>query len=283
MKPPPFDYLRPANLGEAVAQCARYGADAKILAGGQSLVPLLNFRLLRPNVLIDVNRLSELDYIRADEDGVRIGALTRHYTLETSAIIAERFPVVTAAMPQVAHLAIRNRGTIGGSLAHADPAAELPMLAVLLDAEIVTSSGTHTAQGFFQAPLTTALAEGELVTEVFFPALPPRTGWAFEEASRRHGDFALAAVAATVTRSGDAIGATRIAAAGVGETPLRLAAVEQMLVGQRLTPELARATAQQAADCVEPFGDLHASPDYRRRLAMVLTERALTLAWSRAE
>jgi len=282
MKPAAFDYLRPISLEDAVAQCAQYGGDAKILAGGQSLVPLLNFRLLRPSVLIDINRVHELDYIRQEEGGLRVGALTRHHTLETAPLVAERFPLIAAAMAHVAHLAVRNRGSIGGSLSHADPAAELPMLAVLLDAEIRTGWGKHIAQGFFRAPLTTALAEGELLTEIFFPVLAPGTGWGFEEFARRHGDFALAAVAATLKRSGDTIGETRLAAAGVGEIPLRLSTVEAMLVGNPLTPELARRAGQQASECVQPFSDLHASADYRRHLVAALTERALAAAWSRA-
>jgi CO/xanthine dehydrogenase FAD-binding subunit len=283
MKPPPFEYLRPASVAEAVARCAEHGGDAKILAGGQSLVPLLNFRMLRPRVLIDINRLADLDHVEEQQGGLRIGALTRHRTLETAPVVRRHFPVLAAAMAHVAHLAIRSRGTIGGSLSHADPAAELPMIALLLDAEIRTSSGRHAARQFFGGPLTTALAEDELVTEIVLPALPPRTGWGFEEFARRHGDFALAAVAATLTAAEDGtIAAVRLAAAGVGETPLRLAAAEALLPGQRFTPELAAAAAQEASAAVRPFDDLHASADYRRHLAGVLTERALRAAWARA-
>jgi CO/xanthine dehydrogenase FAD-binding subunit len=282
MKPAAFDYLRPASADEAVAQLAEYGGDAKILAGGQSLVPLLNFRMLRPSVLIDINRLTELDYIREDGAGLRIGALTRHHTLEMSPLVRQRFPVLGEAMAHVAHLAIRNRGTIGGSLSHADPAAELPMIAVLLDAEIRTGSRSHPAQRFFLGPLTTALNEDELITEIVWPALPPRTGWGFEELARRHGDFAIAAVAATLTASGGKIAEARLAAMGVGETPLRLSTVEASLLGQSFTPGLATAAAEQAPGCVQPFGDLHASADYRRHLVGILTERALVAAWSRA-
>lgn len=282
MKPAAFDYLRPASTGEAVAYLAEHGGDAKILAGGQSLVPLLNFRMLRPSVLIDINRLTELDHVREDGAGLRIGALTRHHTLERSPLVRERFPVLGEAMAHVAHLAIRNRGTIGGSLSHADPAAELPMIAVLLDAEIRTSSRSHSADRFFQGPLTTALSEDELMTEIILPALPPRTGWGFEEFARRHGDFAIAAVAATLTASGGKIVEARLAAIGVGETPLRLSAVEVSLVGQGFTPALAAAAGEQARESVQPFDDLHASADYRRHLVAVLTERAVVAAWSRA-
>ncbi len=282
MKPAAFDYLRPASVGEAVAHLAEHGGDAKILAGGQSLVPLLNFRMLRPSVLIDINRLTELDYVREDGAGLRIGSLTRHHTLERSPLVRERFPVLAEAMAHVAHLAIRNRGTIGGTLSHADPAAELPMIAVLLDAEIRTNSRSHSADRFFQGPLTTALNEDELMTEIALPALPPRTGWGFEEFARRHGDFAIAAVAATLTASGEKIVEARLAAMGIGETPLRLSAVEASLVGQGFTPALAAAAGEQARASVQPFDDLHASADYRRHLVAVLTERAVAAAWSRA-
>jgi carbon-monoxide dehydrogenase medium subunit len=282
MKPGGFDYLCPASTDEALAQLAQHGGDAKILAGGQSLVPLLNFRMLRPAVLIDINRLAELDYVREHGEGLRIGALTRHHTLEMSPLVEQRFPVLGAAMAHVAHLAIRNRGTIGGSLSHADPAAELPMLAVLLDAELRTNSGSHAAQGFFLGPLTTALRDDELVTEIVFPALAPRTGWAFEEFARRHGDFAIAAVAAVLRASDGEIAEARLAAIGVGETPLRLSAVEAGLSGQRFTPELAAAAAEQARRYVQPLNDLHASADYRRHLVAALTKRALAAAWSRA-
>ncbi len=286
MKPAVFDYHRPASVGDAIALLARHGSEAKLLAGGQSLVPLLNFRVLRPAVLIDINRLGELDFVVDQAGGLRIGALTRHHTLETSARVGERFPVLGAAMAHVAHLAIRNRGTIGGSLAHADPAAELPMLAVLLDAEIrtcaVAGARRHAATDFFRGPLTTALAEDELVSEIVFPPLPPRTGWGFAEFALRDGDFAVAAVAATVTLMDGKIGEARLAAMGVGETPLRLRAVEAALVGQRFAPDLAEAAALQARAAVQPGGDLRASADYRRHLVGTLTEQALTAAGGRA-
>jgi carbon-monoxide dehydrogenase medium subunit len=245
-------------------------------------MPLLNFRVLRPSVLIDINRIAELDHIRENDGGLRVGTLTRHYTLEASPLVARCFPVLTEAMTHVAHLAIRNRGTIGGSLSHGDPAAELPLIAVLLDAEIRTSRGSHAATDFFLAPLTTALAEDELVTEIVLPALPPGTGWGFEEFALRHGDFGFAAVAATVTAAGGTIAAARLAVGGVGEVPLRLGAVERMLAGQPFTGALAAEAAQQARATVEPASDLRASADYRRHLVAALTERALTAAWQRA-
>lgn len=246
-------------------------------------MPLLNFRIARPSILIDINRLAELDFIAEHDGGLRIGALTRHHTLETSPMVRERFPLLGAAVKHVAHLAIRNRGTIGGSLSHGDPAAELPMLALLLDANIRTSAGSHTADGFFLGPLTTALADDELVTEIVLPPLSPRTGWGFEEFSLRAGDFAFAAVAATMTARDGRIAEARLAVMGVGETPLRLGAVEAMLVGQAFSQTLLAATAQQVRASIDPPSDLRASADYRRHLVAALTERALTSAWARAQ
>ncbi|MGE5268345.1 MAG: FAD binding domain-containing protein [Thiohalocapsa sp.] len=287
MKPPPFDYRRPATLAEAAALLGEHGADAKLLAGGQSLMPLLNFRLLRPALLIDINRLCELDFIRDDGSRLRIGALTRHHALETSPLVAARFPVLAAAMTHVAHLAVRNRGTIGGSLAHADPAAELPMLAMLLDAEIRTTSAAggrmHAARDFFGGPLTTVLTDDEIVTEITLPALPPRTGWGFAEVALRHGDFAIAAVGAVLTVADGKIAQIRVAATGVGETPLRLAAVETLLVGRRVDAGAIEEAASRAGAAVTPPSDLHASADYRRHLVGVLTERVLAEAHRRAD
>ena len=283
MKPAAFDYLRPESVGEAVAQLAEHGGDGKVLAGGQSLVPLLNFRVVRPSVLIDINRLAALDFVEEHAGGLRVGALTRHHTLETSPLVRDHFPILAAATRHVAHLAIRNRGTIGGSLSHADPAAELPMMALLLDAEIKTSVGRHEAADFFLGPLMTALAEHELVTEIAFPALPPKTGWGFEEFSLRHGDFAFAAVAAMLTAADGKIGEARLAAMGVGDTPLRLREAEGGLVGQAFTPKLAAEAARLARSAIDPPNDLRASADYRRHLVARLTERVLSAAWARAQ
>jgi CO/xanthine dehydrogenase FAD-binding subunit/aerobic-type carbon monoxide dehydrogenase small subunit (CoxS/CutS family) len=286
MKPPPFDYVAPASLDEAVAALAAAGGEAKALAGGQSLVPMLNFRLLRPALLVDLNRIPGLSCIAECGDGLRVGAMTRHRMIETSPLVAARFPVLAAAMRHVAHLAIRNRGTIGGSLAHADPAAELPLLTLLLDAGIETVSprGTRVipAAEFFQGALTTALAEDELVTRIDFPALPPGTGWGFVEMARRHGDFALAAVAATLSLADGRCREARIALLGAGDTPRRAAVAEALLLGE-LPSEAAIAAAANAARAeAEPSSDLHASADYRRHLIEALTRRALTQAQLRA-
>src|SRR5580692_304993 len=197
MKPPAFDYVAADSIAMAVEALAQAGDDAKIIAGGQSLVPMLNFRMLRPSILVDINRIAGLDAIEEAGGAIRVGALTRHYQLETSSLVARHLPVLSCAMTHVAHLAIRNRGTIGGSLSHADPAAELPMLTLLLDAElyIAAPAGKRTvaARDFFLDALTVDLGTAEILTEIVLPKLPPRTGWGFEEVARRHGDFAIAA------------------------------------------------------------------------------------------
>jgi len=286
MKPPPFEYRIAESVEAAVAALAAAGGDAKVLAGGQSLVPMLNFRLLRPSVLVDINRIPGLSYIRDTGGEIRVGALTRHHQLETSPVIAEHLPVLRAAMTHVAHLAIRNRGTIGGSLTHADPAAELPMMALLLDATIhVTSPKGRrriAARNFFLGALSVALEADELVTEIVFPKLPPHTGWGFEEVSQRHGDFALAAVAATLTVSDGQIAQARIAIAGADEKAVRAGEAESLLQGKALEPTLLDAAAEAARACVTPNTDLHASADYRRHLVGVLAAKALTAAWERA-
>jgi CO/xanthine dehydrogenase FAD-binding subunit len=287
MKPPVFDYIAATSIGMAVAALAEAGGEAKVLAGGQSLMPMLNFRLLRPSILIDINRIPGLDFIEETPDSIRIGALTRHFQLETSPLVARHFPVLSCAMTHVAHLAIRNRGTIGGSLSHADPAAELPMLALLLNAElrIVSASGTRAvaARDFFLDTMTVALDGAELLIEIVLPTLPPHTGWGFEEVARRHGDFALAAVATTLTLSGDRIAEARIALTGVGPTALRATEAETLLVGQRLDDNLTLRAVAAVREAISPETDLHASSDYRRHLAGVLTVRALGAAWRRAK
>jgi CO/xanthine dehydrogenase FAD-binding subunit len=286
VKPPPFEYRVADSVEAAVAALAEAGGEAKVLAGGQSLVPMLNFRLLRPAILIDINRIPGLAYIEEDEGAIRVGALTRHRQLETSPVIAAHLPVLTAAMTHVAHLAIRNRGTIGGSLTHADPAAELPMMALLLDAMIgvATPKGRRTAAAldFFLGALSVALEADELVIEVVFPKLPLGTGWAFEEVSRRHGDFALAAVGVVLAVADGKIAQARIAIAGADERAVRAGEAEALLKGRALEPNLLDAACEAARACVTPNTDLHASADYRRHLVGVLTAKALAAAWDRA-
>jgi CO/xanthine dehydrogenase FAD-binding subunit len=287
MKPPSFDYVLADTVEDALSALASLGPDAKILAGGQSLVPMLNFRLLRPTTLVDINRIAGLSFVSDEAQAVRIGALTRHHQLETSPVIAAHLPVIAEAMKHVAHLAIRNRGTIGGSLSHADPAAELPMMAVLLDAKLTIASAagkrTVPAREFFVDALTTDLRDGELLTEIEIPKLVPQSGWGFEEVSRRGGDFALAAAAAILTLRAGTIAEARIAVMGVGKTPLRMSEAEAMLAGQTVSPDLLDKAAEAVRAAVEPETDLHASADYRRHLIGVLTQRTLADAWRRVD
>ncbi|MDH3233571.1 MAG: xanthine dehydrogenase family protein subunit M [Alphaproteobacteria bacterium] len=286
MKPPAFEYVAAGSVEEAVSLLAQHDGEAKVIAGGQSLVPMLNFRLLAPAVLVDLNRIPGLDGVTEHDGGLRIGALTRHRTLETSDVIKARFPVLNAAMQFVAHLAIRNRGTIGGSLCHADPAAELPTMAVLLDAEIEAAGPDGerviAARDFFESALATTLEEDEIVTGVRLPALPAQAGWAFEEFARRSGDFGIAGVGATIALQDDIVAEARVALLGVGQTPLRASAAEKALQGQRHDAELIAAAAEAAREAAEPEDDLHGSADYRRHLVGVLTRRALEAAWRRA-
>jgi CO/xanthine dehydrogenase FAD-binding subunit len=286
MKPAAFDYVIADSVDMAIESLASARGGAKIIAGGQSLVPMLNFRLLRPSILIDVNRIPGLAYINETESDIRVGALTRHYELETSRIIADHLPVLSCAMTHVAHLAIRNRGTVGGSLSHADPAAELPMMAMLLDGNLQIASATGrrsvAARDFFLGPLTVDLTDDSIVTEIVLPKLPQGTGWGFEEMARRRGDFAIAAVAATLTLSGGLIAQARIAVTGVGPTSLRAIEAETLLNDRVLDPGLIGDVTDAVRRAIEPETDLHASSDYRRHLAGVLAGRAVEAAWRRA-
>jgi len=287
VKPPAFEYVGASSVEEAVALLAEHEGDAKVIAGGQSLVPMLNFRLLAPAVLVDVNRIPGLAGVEEREGGLRIGALTRHHTLETSDLVKARFPVLHEAMKYVAHLAIRNRGTIGGSLSHADPAAELPTMALLLDAEIEArgpnGARTIAAREFFESALATTLEEDEIVTEIRLPALPERTGWAFEEFARRSGDFGIAGVGVTLSLDGGKVAEARIALLGVGQTPLRADVAEGLLNRKERDDDLVAAAAEAVREAAEPEDDLHGSADYRRHLVGVLARRAIAAAWDRAE
>jgi len=287
MKPAPFRYARAGSLAEATALLAAEPGEAKLLAGGQSLVPLLNMRLARPAVLVDLNGVRELRGITPSPDGgLRIGALTRHTELATSAAVRERAPLLAEAARHVGHAAIRNRGTLGGSVAHADPAAELPAALVALDARLrVTGprgARVIAAALFFRGLLATALETDEILTEVLVPTAEP--GWGFVEIARRPGDFALAGVAAILRVAPGAPSRceqVRLVGFGVGDRPLRLTGAERLLTGSALEPEsAARAGAAAGADC-DPPGDVHGSAEYRRHLATVLTERALLQALPR--
>ncbi|MBI2462263.1 MAG: xanthine dehydrogenase family protein subunit M [Candidatus Rokubacteria bacterium] len=283
MKPPPFEYHAPPSLEEALTLLREHGDEAKALAGGQSLVPLLNFRLARPRHLIDLNRIPSLDYIREDDGALAVGAMTRQRAVERSPLVRERCPLLAEAMPLVGHFQIRNRGTVGGSLAHADPAAELPAVVTALRGALVArrpgGQRVIPAERFFVAYLTTALEPDELLVEARFPAPPPRSGSAFLEVSRRHGDFALVGVAAVVTLDeGGVLTHAALALTGVGPTPVLAEEAARVLVGDRPTPQAFEAAARKVSEGLRPDADLHASAEYRRHVAGVLARRALARA-----
>ncbi len=289
MKPARFEYAAPDTLGEAVSLLQQHAdEDVKILAGGQSLVPLLNMRMARPDLLVDLNRIEDLQYIREDGDWLAIGAMTRKRAVEESDLVRRRQPVLVAATQLVAHPQIRNRGTVGGSMAHADPAAEYPALALALGVELraVGPGGERTiaAQDFFQSYLTTALEPVEVLTEVRVPVLPAGTGWSFVEVARRHGDFALGGAVATLRLdAGGGISEARLVLFAVGPTAIRLTQVEEILTGERPAEPLFEEAARRASQEIdEPLSDVHATAEYRRNLAGVLTGRALREAAERA-
>ncbi|MGE3597503.1 MAG: xanthine dehydrogenase family protein subunit M [Dehalococcoidia bacterium] len=287
MKPPKFDYHRPTTLAEALELLERYGEDGKVLAGGQSLMPLLSMRLSRPAAIIDINALDELAYLRRVNGRVEIGALTRQRLLETDPAVGQALPVLREVVQYIGHVPIRNRGTVGGSLAHADPAAELPAVMAALDATFVAAGrgGTRklAAAEFFAGYFTTALAPTEILTAIEVPVLPRTAGYAFTELARRHGDFAIVAALALVEL--DAAGrfaAVRLSVAGAGSTPVRLRAVEARLTAAEPSAEAIRAAAETAAENLDPVSDIHASADYRREMVRVLTRRSLLRAVERA-
>ncbi len=287
MKPSAFDYHAPSTIDEALNLASQLGQDAKFIAGGQSLVPMMNFRLVHLSHLIDLNGIAALAYIHVEGGELCIGAMTRHRQAELSPIVREGWPLISECMPFVAHVQIRNRGTLGGSLSHADPAAELPAVMTALEANFVLRSKhatrTLAAKDFFVGTLTTATKPGELLTEVRVPALPPSTGWAFDELSRRRGDFALVGAAALVHLAPDGrIEWARLAFTGVGERPTRAHQTEQILRGQTPSEEVVRAAAAQSSIDLSPECDLHASADYRRDVAEVIARRALLKAIERS-
>ncbi|ADU51593.1 molybdopterin dehydrogenase FAD-binding protein [Thermaerobacter marianensis DSM 12885] len=287
MKPPRFAYHDPRTVEEAVDLLARYGGEAKVLAGGQSLIPLLNFRLARPAALVDVNRIPGLDTLVVEGGRLRVGALVRHRQAERAEAVRRHCPLLAEALGWVGHPAIRHRGTVCGSLAHADPAAELPAVWVTLDGAVRARGPAGErevpAGEFFLTYFTTALDPAEMVVEATLPVLPPGAGWAFEEVARRHGDFALAAAAAVVELDETGrIARVRLGLAGVGPVPLRARSVEAFLAGREPGETTWREAAALVEEEVEPESDLHASAAYRRRLAGVLTRRALDRAARRA-
>jgi CO/xanthine dehydrogenase FAD-binding subunit len=286
MKPPKFTYACPRTIGDALALLARHGEEAKVLAGGQSLMPLLNLRMANVSALVDVNRLTELSFIRRENGALSVGALTRHRQLEVSEDVRTALPLLSRAAAEVGHLAVRNRGTIGGGLVHADPAAEWPLVAVVLNAQFVlrSQSGIRTvaARDFFLAPLTTAIKPDELLCEIRFPLVSDPAAWGFQEFCRRPGDFAIAAVACQLTLDGNrACAAASLAVGGAHATPLLVAEAERVLQGSRGEEAAFRQVSEVAAAAVEPPADVHGSSEYRRRLVKVLTVRALKEAWSK--
>lgn len=287
MKPPPFDYVRASTLDDAVGLLGQHGPEARVLAGGQSLLPLMKLRLARPTVLVDLGRVRELDYIRREDGVVAFGAMTRLVELESSAV-ATAHPMLAAFAPQIGHRAIRHRGTVGGSLAHADPAAELPVLAAALDAELRVTGPqgerSIAAADFFVAALTTSLRAGEILREARFPVLPPGSGWSVMELARRHGDYALVSTAVVLEFAADGtLTAARIALGSVAEAPVRCGAAEAGLRGQRPSVALFESVARAAAAPLDPPADVHGSGAYRKRLAEVLVSRALAQAWDRGQ
>jgi CO/xanthine dehydrogenase FAD-binding subunit len=289
MKPAPFEYQAPRSLEAALDVLARHGGDAKVLAGGQSLIPVLNFRLAQPALLVDLNRVSELDFLRrADDGGLRIGALTRQRKLERDPMVKDVAPLLAETVPWIAHPQIRNRGTVGGSLAHADPAAELPAVAVALRAHfrLAKAGGERWvgAKEFFAGLFTTALEPDELLTEIALPPMPARTGWSFQEIARRHGDYAMVGVAALVTLGEDGrCREARLVFLSVGDRPVEARGAAALLAGTDLGPDAIAAAADRASqEEMNPRTDVHATTEFKRHLARVLTGRALRTAAERA-
>src|SRR6266571_8600760 len=282
MKLPHVDYEAPKTVPEAVELLAEYQDEASVLAGGQSLIPLLALRLAHPAVLIDINGIAELSGVSAANGSVAIGAMTREYVAEESGTVADAVPLLAAALPLIGHEAIRSRGTIGGSLAHADPAAELPAVARALDAEFVVRgpSGMRVipAAQWFEGYLTTSRRPDEILLEVRFPAARRGMGISFAEVARRHGDFAIVGLAASLVLSGGVISDARLAFAGISDVPVRAAAAEDLLVGERPSTELFDEAARRATGDVDPPADLHGSSDYRKTVAAAMVRRGLRAA-----
>jgi len=287
MKPAPFTYAAPSTIDEAITLLAEHGDTVKLLAGGQSLMPMMNLRLARPQYIVDLNRIPALDYLTERDGALAVGALTRQRSLERSPTVRQDYPLVYEATTLIGHMAIRNRGTVGGSIAHADPAAELPAVLLAHEGSVQVQGPRGTRQiaaiDLFRAYLTTALEPDEILTEVRFPRYPAGTGWCFMEESRRHGDFAMVGVA-VLLRLDTARQCTHVAVVlcGVGGVPHKVAAAPALLLGRTVDDACLRDVAQTAASEIEPESDLHASTEFRRHLSAVLTQRALRKAAERA-
>ena len=286
MKPAAFEYHRPRTIDDALALLSEVGEDGKILAGGQSLVPLMNFRLAQPAHVIDINFIGGLDYVRSENGQIKLGCLARQSRALEDPLIRERCPLLTDALAHVGYSQIRNRGTVCGSLAHADPAAELPAVLLALDGVVTVGNAKRrrsiAAQDLYLSYLTTALANDEMILEASFPEMAPGTGWSFTEFARRFGDFAIVGVAALLVAAKDQIADARIALIGVGDKPWRQRRVEEQLLGKKVSADLFAKVSAEVAANISPVTDIHASESYRRSLAKVLTRRALAEAWERA-
>ena len=286
MKPAAFAYHPMKTLAETTALLAELGDEGRILAGGQSLVPLMNFRLAQPSHIVDINGVTELAYIRRSGDRIAIGALARQAQVERSDDVRRDVPLLAEALTWVAHPPIRHRGTVVGSIAHADPAAELPAVALALAAQITIASAggprTVPAEEFFVGPFSTVVRAGELVTEVTFPVAPPGSGHAFVEFARRHGDFAIAGAAVTLTLDGGTVGDARIVLCGVGPIPLRARGAEDALRGAVPDESVVAAAADAAVDGLEPSADIHGGSAYRVRVARAQVLKAISTAVERA-
>lgn len=289
MKPAPFKYYAPQSVPEVLELLTEHGYDAKILAGGQSLVPMMNFRLVQPAVVVDINNIPELAYIESHQDGIRIGAMTRHSQAEKDPLIKEKAPLIHETMPQIATVQIRNRGTIGGSLSHADASAELVVVSTALEAQfkIQNQGGERLvpASEFFLGLLMTSMEPEDLLVEIQFPPMPDRSGWSLKEVARRPHDFALVGVAAVLALDmNERCSEARLVYLSAGDGPISAPDAAAMLVGEDITPDLITAAAEKAsADEIDPGSDIHATAGFRRHLANVLTRRALEEALQRAK
>jgi carbon-monoxide dehydrogenase medium subunit len=289
MKPAAFEYLSPTTLERVLVSKAEHGDEAKPLAGGQSLIPAMNFRVSQPSILIDLNKLDDMRYIRSENGELRIGAMTTQAEVARSPLVADNQPLIYETMPNIAHPQIRNRGTFGGSLAHADPASELPVVATALNARFKVQSKRGErwipADEFFITMFTTAIEPDEVLTEIAFPAFPQNTGWAFLEVARRSGDYAMAGVAAVVTLDAESTCQyARLVYLNVGDKAMDAQQAAASLIGEKPTEQVFRAAAQTASEEeIDPFGSVHATPEYQRHLARVLTLRALRTSFERAQ
>jgi aerobic carbon-monoxide dehydrogenase medium subunit len=282
VKPAKFEYHSPVSVDEALRILERYQGEARVLAGGQSLVPMMNFRLATPAAIVDLNRVAGLAGIGETDGAVSIGAMARQRQIEFAPLIAEKLPLLGAAMRWIGHLPTRTRGTIGGSIAHADPAAEIPMILQTLAGEVVVRGPRGErrigASDLFLSPLTTSLAADEIITEVRFSAMPPEACYAIEEFARRKGDFAIAAIAVMLLRDGERCTMARLATGGIGPVTVRLRDAEAILEERGLGEASVAAAADKAAELVEPMSDQQGSADFRRHLTGVLTRRAVQKA-----